>query len=321
VRKSGIKEFSDIKRRTDMEVKRFREKIPPVVRRAIRILGRIAVDVVFWICMAAVAYVVGQVLLFASFKIPSHSMRPGLIDGDYALVWKPILGARVFNLFDAMKGEKVPVYRLPGLRKVQRNDVLVFHFPYPHRSDSIGMHILKYYIKRCVALPGDTFRIDNGIYRVSGVTDTLGIYHQQTKLSDREDSTFQKGVFHCFPFDSAYPWNIKRFGPLYVPGKGNEVAIDTQNIILYRNMIAYETGRKIAVRDGRVFLDDEPLSAYTFTHDYYFMAGDRVFDSRDSRYWGLLPDDLIVGKAAIIWQSVNMRTKKFRWKRFLKKIE
>jgi signal peptidase I len=304
-----------------MMVKILRKKIPPVVRQVLRTLCRIIVDVVYWSCMAVVVYVVGQVLLFASFKIPTHSMQPGLVGGDYALVWKPILGARVFNLFDAIEGKKVRVYRLPGLRKVQRNDVLVFHYPYPHRNDSIGMHILKYYIKRCVALPGDTFRIDNGIYRVSGVTDTLGIYHRQTELSDREDSTFQKGVFHCFPFDSVYQWNVKRFGPLYVPGKGSEVAIDTQNIVLYRNLITYETDRKITLKDGQVLLDDKPLTTYTFTHDYYFMAGDWVSDSRDSRYWGLLPDDLIVGKAAFIWRSVDMRTKKFRWKRFLKKIQ
>jgi signal peptidase I len=291
------------------------------VRKVLRKLGNVVVDVVYYGCIAAVAYVVGQVLLFASFKIPSDSMHPELIGGDYALVWKPTLGARVFNLFEAVKGENVPIYRLPGLRKVRRNDVLVFHFPYPNRSDSIGMHILKYYIKRCVALPGDTFRIDNGIYRVSGVTDTLGIYYRQVELSGRADSTFRREIFQCFPFDSVYPWNIKHFGPLYVPCKGGEVAIDTQNIVLYRNLIAYETGLKISVKKGQVFMDNKPLLAYTFMHDYYFMAGDLIFDSRDSRYWGLLPDDLIVGKAAFIWRSVNMRTKKFRWERFLKKIQ
>jgi signal peptidase I len=114
------------------------------IRQAFRTLFSIVIDIVFWGCIIAVAYVVGQVLLFASFKIPTDSMQPGLTGGDYALVWKPILGARVFNLFDAIKGEKVSVYCLPGMRKVRRNDVLVFHFPYPNRGDSIEMHILKY---------------------------------------------------------------------------------------------------------------------------------------------------------------------------------
>jgi signal peptidase I len=247
-------------------------------------------------------------------------MQPGLVGGDYVLVWKPVLGARVFNLFEALERKKVPIHRLPGLRNIRRNDVLVFHFPYPHRNDSIGMHLLKYYVKRCVALPGDTFRIDSGIYRVSGVTDTLGIYHRQAELSGRADSTFQKEIFRCFPFDSAYRWNIKRFGPFYVPARGSRVAIDVRNVVLYKNLIAYETGRRITVRDGQVYMDDEPLHVYTFTKDYCFMAGDWVFDSRDSRYWGLVPEDLIVGKAAFIWKSVHPQTGKFRWERFLKKI-
>jgi signal peptidase I len=186
-----------------MTVKISHEKIM-TIRKGFRTLCRIAVDVVFWSCVTAEAYVAGQILRFASFRIPTDSMQPGLVGGDYALVWKPVLGARVFNLFDAVKGEKVRVYRLPGMREVRRNDVPVFHFPYPHRGDSIGMHILKYYIKRCIALPGDTFRIDSGIYRVSGVTDTLGIYHRQAELSGRgRTSMFQKEIFRYCLF---YLW-------------------------------------------------------------------------------------------------------------------
>jgi signal peptidase I len=300
-----------------MAVKILREKIV-TIRKVLWLLCRIVVDVVYWACIVAVVYVVGQVFLFASFKIPTDSMQPGLTGGDYVLVWKPVLGARVFHLFDAIKGEKVPIYRLPGMRKVCRNDVLVFHFPYPNRSDSIEMHMLKYYIKRCVALPGDTFRIDNGIYKVSGVTDTLGIYHRQKELSMMEDSTFQKEIFHCFPFDSACQWNIKYFGPLYVPCKGSEVTIDMRNVALYGKLITYETGKKIEIRNGQAYMNNKSLYTYTFTHDYYFMAGDWVFDSRD---WGLLPDEWIVGKAAFIWRSIDMRTKKNRWNRLLKKIQ
>ncbi|MDR1170237.1 MAG: S26 family signal peptidase, partial [Prevotellaceae bacterium] len=69
------------------------------VRKFLRKLCNIVVDVVYYGCIAVVAYIVAQVLLFASFKIPTDSMQPGLIGGDYALVWKPTLGARVFNLF------------------------------------------------------------------------------------------------------------------------------------------------------------------------------------------------------------------------------
>jgi signal peptidase I len=247
-------------------------------------------------------------------------MGPGLIDGDYVMVWKPTLGARLFNIFDAIEGKKVGIYRLPGCRKVRRNDVLVFHFPYPHRGDSIGMHMLKYYVKRCVAFPGDTFRIDDGIYRVSGVTDTLGIYQRQVEMSGIDDSVFPPDIFCCFPYDSVYGWNLKRFGPLYVPRRGDKVVMNAQNATLYARLIAYETGKQIETEDSLVYIDGERLYSYAFVKDYYFMAGDWVFDSRDSRYWGLLPDDLIVGRTAFVWKSVDPRTGRFRWERLLKVI-
>ncbi|MDR1408133.1 MAG: signal peptidase I [Tannerella sp.] len=290
------------------------------IKKLLRQTFKAAVEITFWCCILAVACVVGQVFLFASFRIPSDSMQPALTGGDYVLVWKPTLGARLFNLLDALEGKKVGIYRLPGWRSVRRNDVLVFHFPYPHRGDSIGMHMLKYYIKRCVALPGDTFRIDGGIYRVNGSADTLGIHYRQAEMGAMADSLFSPDIFRCFPFDSAYGWTVKHFGPLYVPGRGSTVAVDTQNIVLYRNPIMYETGKKITVRDGHVCLDGERLDAYTFAKDYYFMAGDWVFDSRDSRYWGLLPDDLVVGRAALIWKSEDRMTGKLRWARFFRKI-
>ncbi|ULB35961.1 S26 family signal peptidase [Proteiniphilum propionicum] len=65
----------------------------------------------------------------------------------------------------------------------------------------------------------------------------------------------------------------------------------------------------------------EPLPAYTFSHNYYFMEGDKVDNSQDSRYWGLLPDDLIVGKASLVWKSMNPYSNTFRWNRFMKSIK
>jgi signal peptidase I len=270
--------------------------------------------------MLVVLYAVGQVFFFASFKIPSDSMSPRLVGGDYALIWKPVIGARLFNLFDAAKGEKVDIYRVPGVRDIRRNDVLVFHYPYPNSCDTVEMHLLKYYIKRCIAVSGDTFYVDNGIYKVKGLADSLGMYSRQVQLSEMADSAFRKEIFNCFPLDSTYQWNIKNFGPLFVPEKGSKVQLDARNIALYRKLITYETDKAIEVRDSQVFLDDEALLSYTFTKNYYFMAGDYVLDSRDSRYWGLLPEDLIVGKAAFIWKSVDPKTGKWRWKRFLKAV-
>lgn len=94
-----------------------------------------------------------QIFLFSSFKIPSDSMEPELETGDNILVCKPIVGARLFNVFASMRGEQTDIYRVPGIRRIKRNDVLVFNFPHPDNWDNIEMHILKYYVKRWGLLP------------------------------------------------------------------------------------------------------------------------------------------------------------------------
>ncbi|MDR3218941.1 MAG: S26 family signal peptidase, partial [Dysgonamonadaceae bacterium] len=172
------------------------------------------------------------------------------------------------------------------------------------------------------ALPGDTFSIENGIYIVKGITDKLGHYEREVELSQKADSLFPPEIFNCFPHDTAnFGWTIKNFGPLYVPKAKDTVHLDTLNYVLYKNLIEYETDRPVRLRDGKLYLGDRVLYDYTFQMNYYFMAGDYIFDSRDSRYWGLLPEDHIVGKAAVIWQSKDMLTKKRRWNRIFKAVK
>ena len=147
------------------------------------------VDVLFAVCMTlfllVALYVLALVFLYATFRIPSRSMYPVLEEGDRVLVWKPILGARLFDVGKSLDGEQTKIYRLPGLRKVKRNDVLVFNFPHPDSWSRIEMHILKYYIKRCIALPGDTLSIRDGMFRVSGVDGPLGNADFPVRLPDR----------------------------------------------------------------------------------------------------------------------------------------
>jgi signal peptidase I len=141
-------------------------------------------------------------------------------------------------------------------------------------------------------------------------------------MSQKSESDFDDFIRNVFPQDtSRYKWTIKDFGPLYIPAKGDNLPIDSLNIILYRKLIEYETGKSVSIKDGLVFIGDSVLNNYTFRQDYYFVAGDWIFDSMDSRYWGLLPDDLIVGKAAVVWKSVDPNTGKFRWNRFFNYIK
>jgi signal peptidase I len=290
-------------------------------QRFMRALGRWTVDGLYWLSILAVVYVCVQVFLFSSFKIPSDSMAPGLIAGDQVLVCKPIYGARLFNLFATLRNEQVSICRSPGFRNIRRNDVAVFNFPYPHTWDKVEMHILKYYIKRCVGLPGDTLEVRNGFYRVAGYPLPLGNIRSQEKVAAREKASFGDGVYFTFPFDSVTGWNIREFGPLYIPKAGDELAMNRTHYLLYRKLIEWEQGATLTWRDSAVRLNDRVIDTYRFEKNYYFMAGDYTEDSRDSRYWGLLPEEYIVGKAWIIWKSTNPHTGKIRWDRVLKQIQ
>lgn len=277
-----------------------------------------AINIVFWLCMIVALWFVVQVFVFASFKIPSDSMEPELTTGDNVLVWKPTIGPRIFNLFASMRNEQTEIYRIPGFKKIKRNDILVFNFPHPNSWDKIEMHILKYYIKRCIGLPGDTLSIQNGYFHVQGVQAPLGNTNSQRQIATT--NKFGNGIYNSFPFDSVIGWNIKNFGPLYIPAKGDSIAMNQRNFQLYKKLIEWEQKESLQYKDFIAFLNGKPISGYRFLKNYYFMAGDNGMNSQDSRYWGLLPEEYIVGKAWIIWKSVDPYTDKFRWDRFLKVI-
>lgn len=278
------------------------------------------VNIVYVGCIIFLVVIFSQVFVISSFKIPSDSMSPGLVTGDNLLVNKLIIGPRIFNLFASLREEQTPIYRIPGIRSIKRNDVLVFNFPHPKNWSKIEMNILKYYIKRCVAIPGDTLYIKDGFYHIPGVTEQLSIQEAQLRLAHRPDSTIDKGVFNAFPYDASIPWNIKHFGPLYIPGKGDRIDLNPTTARLYRKVIEWEQGAAMEIHGDTITLNNNRITEYTFKKNYYFMAGDRVEDSQDSRYWGLLPEEYIVGKAWIIWKSADPATGTIDWKRFLKLI-
>lgn len=278
------------------------------------------VNFVFISFILIVMWFMGQIFFFSSFLIPSDSMEPELIEGDAILVYKPILGARLFNLSATMRIEQVDIYRLPGFRKVKRNDVLVFNFPHPNSWEKIEMHILKYYIKRCIGLPGDTLSIQQGIFNVNNDNIPLGNIQSQQQIGRTIPKDFPKDVYHSFPYDSIISWNIQNFGPLYIPKTGDQLPMNQKNYRLYHKLIAWEQKAKVEYKDSTVFLNGKPIKDYCFQKNYYFMAGDKGENSQDSRYWGLLPEEYIVGKAAFIWKSVDPYTGKFRWERFFKTI-
>jgi len=284
-----------------------------------KILKKVSKGFLLFVVIVVLTIII-KVFLFASFKIPTPSMASAIEPGDHILVNKLILGPRLYENWRFLKGKKTKMKRIPVLSNVKRNDVLVFDFPY-NTPDKIRQGGNTFYVKRCVAIPGDTFYIKNGIYKVKGINESLGHIERQKELSEQDENSFIESLRYTFPNDTAhFRWTIKNFGPIYVPAKGDNIEIDTLSVILYKNLIEYETEKPLFVKNGMIYLGDSIIHVYTFQQNYYFMSGDWIFDSVDSRYWGLLPDDLVIGKATLIWKSEDMHTGKFRWNRFLKTI-
>ena len=283
----------------------------------------LVVNAAFLCCVSALGLFLAQLFCLASFKIPSDSMEPSLVAGDYVLVDKLSTGARLFDVADALDGKEVDIFRMPGWRGFRHNDVLVFNFPYPGRWDSIAFDVLTYYVKRCVAVPGDTLEIRDTRYRVSGFDGIPGNVQAQERLGNLISSGMAEEMgmsLRCFPDDARIGWTIQEFGPLYVPAKGGVAEMDARNGMLYRNLIEWEQKKKLRVRGDTVWLGDSVIRSYRFREDYYFVSGDRLSNSQDSRYWGLLPEPFIVGRAVRIWKSVDYRGKT-RWGRVWKRVE
>lgn len=291
-------------------------------KKKIKRIGNIALTVFNYASILVFSFILLRVFVFGSYKIPTDSMEPTIIPGDYVLVNKLAYGARLFDLFDAMEGKEVNIKRVKGYSRVKNNDVVVFHFPHPNTWDKIEMNMSKYFIKRCIGIPGDTLQIINGLYVINSDTSkSYGNIADEQTLSKKSKEQLPEGVFYTFPWDNTLNWNIKDFGPLYIPRIGDKMILNRNNILLYKKIIEWEKGYSLSFERDTLWDNKVPLLTYIFSHDYYFMGGDKVQNSQDSRYWGLLPDELIVGKAAFIWKSKDPYSGKNRWNRVFKKIQ
>ncbi|MCQ2185856.1 MAG: signal peptidase I [Bacteroidales bacterium] len=272
--------------------------------------------------------------------------------------------------------------RLKGFGKVKRSDIVVFGFPngdsvlvqapgsdYYMVSRVMGrdaaiaqygpvkarpMDKVDHYVKRCVAVAGDTLKIENGVLYVNGmpapvykgqqtsytvVTSTV-TYPELSMTAERAESLanqsnvvsveanvdeypadYPDSYLTIFPFSEDYRWTRDNYGPIWIPSAGSTVTLNPENLPLYERIISKYEGHDLKVEDGAILIDGQMAQSYTFAQDYYFMMGDNRHNSLDSRYWGFVPEDHIVGKPSIVWLSTD-ETKKFpnniRWKRFLK---
>jgi len=121
---------------------------------------------------------------------------------------------------------------------------------------------------------------------------------------------------HIFPYDSDLRWNEDNFGPLWIPKKGMTVKIDTSNLCLYDRIIDVYEANDLRVDGSAIYVNNIQTDRYTFKMDYYWMMGDNRHNSADSRYWGFVPEDHVVGTPKFIWLSIDKEAKGLRKIRF-----
>ena len=234
---------------------------------------------------------------FDYFRIPSNSMCPTLRPGDEVVVNKLLMGARIYKEFDFdLNGQELKAWRTKGVRPLRHNDIVVFNFP--HHDNMFSFVINNVFCKRIIALPGDSLSIINGHYVNNNFDEELGLKVEQDRLEQTPDSLFSEQMIATIPYDADhFGWTIRNFGPMYIPRKGDTIELRAHEGPLYWMLVAWETGRSITWdwNTDTFYANGSPLLHHTFTHNYYFMAGDNVMDSSDSRYWGLVPEEYIVG--------------------------
>ena len=134
----------------------------------------------------------------------------------------------------------------------------------------------------------------------------------------------RKGVYapYIFPYSPVYGWNEDNFGPIWMPVKGTTVKLDTSNLCLYERIIDVYEENDLRVEGNTIYINNVAVDSYTFKMGYYWMMGDNRHNSADSRYWGFVPEDHVVGTPKFIWLSLDKEAKglnRIRWKRMFMK--
>lgn len=149
------------------------------------------------------------------------------------------------------------------------------------------------------------------ISKFSNVTEVTPVYERPGEFAP-----------HIFPYSPALGWNEDNFGPIWIPKKGATVQLDTANLCLYDRIIDVYENNDLKVEGNTIYINGSPATSYTFKMDYYWMMGDNRDNSADSRYWGFVPEDHIVGKPKFIWLSIDKESqglRKIRWSRMFMK--
>ncbi len=271
--------------------------------------------------LAFVVWLITRVFIFQIFSVPTGSMRNTLKEGDYIFVNKLAYGARIpitpisipaTSIY--IKSLLLPYLRLPGYSSPKRNDILVFNYPV---ESNVPVDRRKPFIKRCIGLPGDTLLISNGEISINSmlIEEAAGVLVRYSQLNGLRDSsmgieegrlsglgrdTYQAGEYSpsFYPNTGLVKWNPDHLGPLVIPKMGMRIELSPSNLILYKRVLEIYEENTLQQLGDVVFVNGKAASHYTFKQDYYFVMGDNRYDSIDSRFWGFLPHDHLIGRFA-----------------------
>jgi len=305
-----------------------------------------------WILAFAGAVVVVLLLrgfAFTSCLIPSTGMENSLFQGERILVNKWSYGLRVplMSLFS---------YHRWCERSVRQQDVVVFNNPAAIGQPTIDRREI--YISRCIGTPGDTLLVDSlfsvsspeaqfnpdkkRLYSYPATKEQLITSLMQTLsitndgLMGSNDSTHVRSFsrYEYYLLEQAISdqnWiqpltekSEKELKPLIVPGKGKALRVYPWNITLLRNTLVMHEGKQAEIKNDTLYIDGKPTQHCFFTKDYYWMASNNSVNLSDSRLFGFVPQDHIIGKASLIWFSKEKGTGIFdgyRWNRFFQSVK
>lgn len=282
--KDGLRKFFGIK--TEEELKQQKKLTPKEKTK----------NFVETLLFALIGALLIKTFIIESSRIPTGSMESTIMTGDFVLVNKMVYGSSSPRNVP-FTNVKLPFFTLPSFREPEPKDVVVFD--YPGDRDSLTSHEVMSYVKRLVGMPGDTVRIVDKVLFVNGRE-----FWRPPHIQYVVPFTYPKDQADPDIFPKGLPWNKDNYGPLVVPKKGDVVRLTPENVEQWRTLIDREHERRVvSVRDGHVFIDGKQADTYTIQKDYYFMMGDNRDNSLDSRFWGFVSRDKIIGEAMIVYWS------------------
>lgn len=242
------------------------------------------------------AFLVLNSFVIASFEVPTGSMENEIMTGDFLLVNKFVFGGTTPRTIP-FTNVKIPAFKLPSFWNVERGDVIVFMFP--GYREEIEPAEFAYYLKRCIALPGDTLKMINRVVYVNG---TQSPFPRNMKFN----TTFIKPADYAEPriFPVGAPFNEDNYGPVRIPKKGDVISLSPENFLYWNTFIKRE-GHSIDMNGGIISIDGKPADKYEIKRNYVFGMGDNRDNSLDSRFWGFIPEESIVGTPLIVYWSWN----------------